>query len=218
MKKISLNLFVIIFTLLFISALAQEESDPILEFYSKRAKEVYQARQPDDNGLAYSYLVKTYYKPLDKGSNPLLIDSSITRYYYSFGQLDSTVRLNKPEHFSDKPDLSVTNIFSGDYNFYFYPNDTGGANLAIGFDSYDFDPTIPIGFAVIDRERYFLKWLYLYNVADRKDKRTSRWLRFVEHEGYIFPDSVWELKVNLGVFSTDYYRLETGISDIQIYR
>ena len=218
MKSLKIFFILMILTLFFSVVLAQDKEDPILEFYSKRAKEVFNARQPDLSGLAYTFLVKTYYKPLDKRSNPILTDSLIEQYFYSFGQLDSTVVISKPSHFSDKPNLEVTNIFSGEYSFYFYPNDTGGANLAIGFDSYDFDPKLPVGFAVIDRERYFLKWLYLYKMADRKDLRNSRWLRFTEYEGYIFPDSVWELKANVGVFSTDYYRLETGLSNFEISR
>lgn len=218
MKKFLVLVIVIIFTSAFIPVQAQDEDDPILDFYAKRAGDVFNARQPDTSGLTYSYLVKTYYKPLDDDSNPLLIDSLIEKYYYSFGQLDSTTTIRKAEHFGDKPNLMTPNIFSGDYSYFFYPNDTGGTDMAIGFDSYDYDPKLPVGFAVIDRNRYFLKWLYLSFMDDRKDKRESRWLRFTEYEGFIFPDSVWEMKANIGIFSTNYYRLETGISGIEISR
>ncbi len=193
-------------------------ADDILNFYVGKAKSSFETRNPIENGAKYSYRVKSYFKKVIKDGQTKLVDSVETDFYYSFGELDSTRVIVKPKSYSDQVNLNFKNIFEQDYYFYFYPNDTGGTDLSIGFDTYDFDETRPVGFAVIDRSRHFLKWLYLYHINDRKDKRNSRWLRFRLHEGFIFPDSVWELKAIRGVLSTDYYRIETGITDFKISR
>lgn len=193
-------------------------ADDILDFYVNRANNTFQSRDPFAGGLNFSYQVNSYYKKIVNDRNAVLVDSSDIVYYYSFGELDSTKTIHKAEDYSDNVNLSFSNLFSEDYIFDFFPNDTGGSDLAIAFDTYDFDERRPVGFAVIDRERYFLRWMYLYNVNDRKDKRKSRWLKFTEHEGFIFPDSIWEIKAIRAVFSTNYYRIESGITNITIYR
>jgi hypothetical protein len=109
-------------------------------------------------------------------------------------------------------------VFDQDYQFSFYPNDTGGKYLAIGFDTDSAGDPRPVGLAIIDRYEYSLHRLYLFYPHQAGYKRLSRTLHFVKHEGYIFPDSILELAARAGIFSTDHYRLETVISNIKINR
>lgn len=198
---------------------AQEPTqDPVLAFYASRAASVFESRDPIGAGASFSFLVRTYYKEVDKDRGAILTDSSEVSYYYSFGQLDST-----QVHLSTKDDLeqlltSPPNVFKSDYEFNFFPNDTGGEQIAIGFDADVTSDSLPVGLAMIERDRYLLKWLYLCFPAQPDLEKYSRSYRMIEHEGLVFPDSIWIVAARMGVFSLEHYRIETSIRDIVIYR
>jgi hypothetical protein len=61
-----------------------------------------------------------------------------------------------------------------------------------------------------------LRWLYLYYPSTSGVERLTRSFRFTEVEGYVFPDSIWEVGARSGIFSLEYYRLETGIVEIEV--
>jgi len=114
--------------------------------------------------------------------------------------------------------MTVPNVFAQASEFCFYPNDTGGVELALGFDHDVSLSQLPVGLAVIDRDRYLLRWLYLYYPEHLDYKRFSRSYRLTLQDGYVFPDSIWEVGARPGIFSPEYYRLETVITGITIYR
>lgn len=201
-----------------VGVFAQDEGDPILAFYCRRAAETFGTRDPLQTGLTFSFRAKTYYMNIGQHGEVTGLDSGITDYYYSFGELDSSHVVVKPEQSQKDVDLTFDNIFNYGYEFYFFPNDTGGDDLAIGFDTYTAEDSLPVGLAVIDRDRYFLKQLYLHYPNRQYYKRYSRSLRLLEYQGYIFADSVWQVLAKQGVFTTEFFRTETGISDIEIYR
>jgi hypothetical protein len=184
--------------MLFLPALTigdTESDDPVLNFYIDRARATAESRNPIERGTVFSF-----------GST----------YYYSFGERDSLTTDTSVSSREYEVDIFYPNVFDHDYIYNFYPNDTGGADLAIGFDTDSMVQDEPVGIAIIDRSRYFLKWLYLY-YSDRKGyKRYSHSLRFSEQDGFVFPDSIWSVAAKVGLFSTDYYRLETGISNLVI--
>jgi hypothetical protein len=196
----------------------QNQPDPILEFYVKKAAATFTSRDPMAAGVNFSLRATTYYKDLSRGGKVTLSDSSIIDYFYSFGEVDSTVVIAAPKHNHPSFDITVPNVFTGDYVYNFFPNDTGGSDLSIGFDTRDTTSPDPTGIAVIDRDRYFLKRLYLFYPNDVAYKRYSRSLRFTDFEGYIFPDSVSESRAEAGIFSSKHYRVETEIGQLQIYR
>lgn len=221
-NKIIWVLVVFVITVFLLQPLAaQEASDDILEFYQTRAGGVFDSRSPFESGLSFSLLGKTYYIVYDKAKNKSIKDSLIYRSYYSFGKIDSTIKVCKECMFPEELEMSTIfypNVFDGSYLYNFFPNDTGGSDLAIGFDTKELIDSLPDGLALIDRERYFLKKLHLYFYKERRDRRESKSYRFTEHEGFIFPDSIWEIKAKRGIFSTEYYRLETSLTEFQIYR
>jgi hypothetical protein len=199
-------------------SLLADDTDPILEFYKKRADEVYKSRNPFNAGVNYSFIAKTYYYVIEDDGFLKCIDSSIIKYFYSFGDQDSTIEVVSSNNKQDQPEFNYQNIFINDYLFNFFPNDTGGENISIGFDSKVFSYEQPVGFVILNRNLFFMKMLHLYYNHERRDKRISKSFRFIEHEGFVFPDSLWEIKAKRGILSVDYYRTETGITDIHIYR
>ena len=130
----------------------QDKEDDILNHYQTRASEVFDGRNPIVSGLKFSFEAKRYGLVYDKQMHKKIKDSTIAKYYYSFGELDSMVVLTKPKDSFDSLDILYPNIFADNYSFNFFPNDTGGQNLAIGYDSHNFDVSLPVGMAIIDRD------------------------------------------------------------------
>jgi hypothetical protein len=176
------------------------------------------AGDPIAHGVNFSYQTTTYYKKLGNLGEISSVDSVKNIYFYSFGNLDSSKTLLPAKHSIPKIDLSVPGIFDSTYILNFFPNDTGGTLLAIGFDSDSTHKSWPSGLVEIDRQKYFPRWLYLYYPDQGGFKRYSRSFRFIDQQGYVFPDSVWEVAVKDGFLFSTSYRLETSISEFKIYR
>ena len=216
-KKWILYLFVTV-ALCLQPCVAQEETNDIINYYAGRAKEVYASRNPYLSGLIFSFDTRTYKKLYDDDSKLFISDSTLSTYYVSFEHVDSIVVKVPPKHEMDSLDFQYPNIFAQDYVYNFFPNDTGGKEISIGFDAKEYSPRVPVGIAVLNREYYYLTKLHLHFMHEIRIERASRSYRFTEIDGYVFPDSVWEVKSRSGIFSTEYYRLETGITDINIQR
>ncbi len=216
-KRIIVVLLALITGLPLAATLAQddEERDPVLEFYRERAAGQIRSRNPLEAGLSYALEIRAYVYRMGRGGKPEPVDSAAFTRYYSFGELDS-----QQVHWStsERPievDLSYPNVFAQEYHFRFYPNDTGGTALAIGFESDTTRNLSPVGLAVIDRTHYSLRQLYLHYPANKAAERRSRTLSFTERQGFIFPDTITTAFARAGIFSTDYFRIDAYVDSIR---
>jgi hypothetical protein len=229
-KNALLNLFVpkkfrfTVIGVLFISFLfialggkSQDRDADVLKYYWDRIRASLASGDPIAHGVNFSYQTTTYYKTLGKVGEISSIDSVKSAFFYSFGKLDSSRTLLKSNHSIPKIDLSFPRIFDSSYYLNFFPNDTGGQLLAIGFDTDSTHKSWPSGLVMIDRQKYFPSWLYLYYPDQSGFRRFSRSFRFINQDGYVFPDSIWEVAVKDGLLFTTSYRLETLISDFKIH-
>lgn len=217
MRIKSLIIYVVV-CLLVAAGMVLAEDDAILGYYADRAGSVFQSRNPIESGQAFSFRLVAYYRELNKQSEYELVDSAETRYFVSFGQVDSTEVIYKAKKELESFEINYPNIFKDDYIYNFYPNDSGGSELSIGFDSSPVDSTLPIGMVVIDRTNYYLRYLYLYYLADKKYKEQSFGYRFSEHDTFVYPDSVWIMKSERNFFSTTYFKYEYGIYDFKLIK
>ncbi|RKX21720.1 MAG: hypothetical protein DRP35_03640 [Candidatus Zixiibacteriota bacterium] len=199
------------------SLIYAEESDPILEFYVKRGNSVFSSRNPLERAINFSFMAKTYYKKINNEGEAKKVDSAFSTHYYSFGQLDSLIWDSLKTSKFVEFEYESPNIFDMNYIYNFYPNDTGAIDLPIGFDVDSTNFEDPIGVVIIDRNLYFIKWLYLHYPNEVSHKRYSRSFRFTNINNYIFPDSIWVVGAKRGIFSAENYRIETGIYNIEIY-
>jgi len=198
-----------------ISPTPNDESDTVIEYYWNKADLAFKSRDPVGAGLVYKLVAATYYKHVGKNGRIVKIDSATSVYYCQAGQVDSQQVIGGDgSRFADI-DLTFTSVFDLDYYHFSFPNDTGGTALAIGFDT-DFGSTNPNGLIVIDRYSYLPLALYLFYPVKQGYYSFSRSFNFTEVDGYIFPDSIWEVGSREGVFSRENYRLETSISSIEI--
>jgi len=140
--------------MLFLPALTigdTESDDPVLNFYIDRARATAESRNPIERGTVFSFDAVTYYKRIGRGGKVDLVDSTWSTYYYSFGERDSLTTDTSVSSREYEVDIFYPNVFDHDYIYNFYPNDTGGADLAIGFDTDSMVQDEPVGIAIIDR-------------------------------------------------------------------
>jgi len=200
------------------TALSQEEisTDPVLDYYLQRAKAVYKTCNPDETGAAYSFIARSYLSELQRNGIIDLTDSSIVKYFFSFGNMDSQIVKISTIGKLDSLDFSYPNLFENDYDFNFYPHDIGGNNISIGIDSDATKNLKPVGIAVIDRNNYVLRRLYLYYPNEDRYKKYSKVISFIDHKGIVFPDSINTTFLKAGIFSTNHFRLLTVIDSFTV--
>lgn len=210
-----LRLFVLSLMLAFAITLTAQD-DPILEHYSSRAAAVFESRNPWQAGAVFEFTARTVRKDyIDDSYTPT--DSMISRHWYSFGELDSQVVVEASNDvLLDRIDFTYPNVFAGDYRFNFFPNDTGGEELSLGFTVVRPRENVPVGLAVIDRDYYFLRRLYLYYPDRHNYRKYSRSFRFIEDKGMVIPDSMWVVASRPGLITDEHFRLETDIYDIRV--
>lgn len=196
----------------------EERDDPVLRYYTERAAGQGESRDPYKAGLAFQAWVRAYLTHLGRGGKDELTDSATFIRYYSFGELDSQAVTAVTKEALIEIDLTYPNIFSQDYDFRFYPNDTGGAVLPIGFESDTVRNLSPVGLAVIDRDEYYLRKLYLYYPKLEKYERYSRTLSFGLHDGFVFPDTAVTTYAQAGIFSVEHYRIDAYVDSVKIIR
>ena len=217
-RKCSYWVLVIIGAVLAVTAAAQSRDEAVLRFYWDRARAVLAAGDPDAHGARYSFEATTYYKSIGKQGVVTLEDSLREIRYCSFGKVDSTRVIAAPKRESHKAELDVPHVFDSSYILNFFPNDTGGLEIALGFEADSAHTDLPVGLAILDRQQYLPRWLYLNYPHQSGYRHLSRSFRFTRVDGFIFPDSVWEVGVIDGIFSTRSYRIETGITNLKVYR
>ncbi len=192
------------------------KADDVLEFYRDRASVVAKTQNPFEAGTSFIYTAKTTLSRIERGGDVIALDSAMISYFVSFGEVDSTIVLKESKNGPDRVDISYPNIFEDDYDFNFFPNDTGGEFISIGFDADTTKGNLPSGLAVIDRNLYFLKRLYLHYPNKTRYKRRSKEVEFTKYEGLIFPSRIEENFGKAGITSVDFYRLRTTLAKIEI--
>ncbi|RKX22889.1 MAG: hypothetical protein DRP45_11030 [Candidatus Zixiibacteriota bacterium] len=206
---------------LFVAAAAslssEESADPVISYYWDKARQTAQHADSARNSHEFDFLATTFRHRVGSRGEILRTDTLVSRRFLKNGQEDSVQVLSGDPTRFPILDINCPSLFEQSYHLNMFPNDLGGADLAIGIIS-DSGSDQPDGLVIIDRINHHLKWLYLYYPDVPGYKRLTRSFRFRLVEGFAFPDSVWEVGTKLGVFSEECYRLETGISDINISR
>jgi len=193
-----------------------EEPDPVLKYYWDNAAETARATNPSNTDVSYKITARTFCHRIGSGGSIASTDTVNCEYFYTGNRLDSLRAGEGKEACARKADLTIPHIFDNSYELSLFPNDTGGAGLAIGLTSDSTATGQPDGLLVIDRKSYVMKNLYLYYPDKEGYRRFTRSFRLIESQGFVFPDSVWEVGTKLGIFSSENYRTETGVTDIII--
>jgi len=195
-----------------------DEPDPVLQYYWDHACAASHKTDPDSSGICYRFTAKTCKRSVAEDGRIRKTDSVVQEYFFCSGGLDSVNTVAGDVGKFERLDLSYPPVFESTYHLSSFPNDIGGRRLAMRIWSDSAQGRQPEGMVVIDRNEYFPYALYLYYPDKSGYRRFTRSFRFVVVDGFVFPDSVWEVGTRLGVFSPEGYRLETGVSNIRVWR
>ena len=209
---------VMLLAILAATAISDSAVDPVVEYHCRRAASIFNAHDPNQRGAAFALDFRSYLRRLDDHGNQIHTDSAEGRWYFGFGQLDSQTVKYATDKRLRQPINYPPNVFEHQYEFFCFPNDTGGAQLAVGFDSDSLDLTSPVGLALIDRESHKLGQLYLYYPKKDGYRKYSEFYRMTTVEGLVFPDSTVVAWAKPGIIAFEYYRRETIISKVTILR
>lgn len=218
MTRNSYRALVIGFSLLVASGISGRQEDEILDYYVQRARATFDTRDPLERGVTYSFLATTVQWQLNREGEEQSVDSTAVRYYYSFGQLDSQVTVLEAKREIKDVDLSIPDVFVGDYQYTFFPNDSGGPRLSLGFDSREAGSKLPVGIVTIDRNLYFVRGLHMVVPEKEGYDRYSRTIETVLEDGFVFPSEVIVVAGRRGILFTEYYRRKTTVSELVITR
>ena len=199
-------------------ATAKDDPDPVIQYYWDHARAAYHRTRPDSAGVCYSYTARSFKHTVAEDGAIRKTDSVTQDYFFCGGHLDSVNTLAGDARKFSRLDLTVLPVFDSTYHLSLFPNDIGGPRLAIRIWSDSSRVRQPEGMVVIDRNEYFPYALYLYYPDKSGYRRFTRSFRFSVVDGFVFPDSVWEVATRLGVFFPESYRFETGISNIRVWR
>jgi hypothetical protein len=191
-------------------------ADPVLDFYVRQAAEAIDRSDSLINLTEYRLTMRQNRYQFSNTKGYRLTDSSSHRLFFTGHHLDSARSLSDDEKPAPEWPGAVANIFDQGYQYNFFPNDTGGKFLAIGFDTESAGDSSPIGLAIIDRNTYYPHWLYQYYSGRPSHNRLSRRLHLVYHDGLIIADTIVEIGSESGVFFNEVYRRETFTSDFTL--
>lgn len=201
-----------------VSSVIPEDIDPVLEFYWGKAAQAASALVNDSDTISYRIRALSYYHQIDKRGRITSTDSLLANYFFSSGRLDSLEVIAGEDNSMTRADFSVLDVFSRPYLISLYPNDTGGVELAIGFDSDSTHLGEPVGLLLIDRYNYYPRFLYTHYPDTSEFVRYSRSYRFALLDGIFYADSIWVSAATRGIYSRENYRFETGVQALSILR
>lgn len=210
--------FLLILAALAVNAVFSEDVDPVLTFYWGKAAQASNALVSRSDTVSYRIRALSYYHRIDKRGRITSTDSLLANYFFSAGRFDSIEVIAGEDNSMTRADFSVLDVFSRPYLISLYPNDTGGVELAIGFDSDSTHSGEPVGLLLIDRYNYHPRFLYSYYPDTTEFMRYSRSYRFALLDGFLYADSIWVSAALPGIYSRENYRLETGVQSLLISR
>ncbi|MBD3257198.1 hypothetical protein GF377_02100, partial [candidate division GN15 bacterium] len=134
------------------AVVAQEESDPILQYYWQGAADTFAEKHPGRAGLSYTLDTRTFIHDVNADGEIVKTDTVFAEFSISPDTLIREARADSLQSLLERVDLSYPAIFDGNYHLNFFPNDTGGPELAIGFRADSASSGWPDGLMLLDRQ------------------------------------------------------------------
>lgn len=192
---------------------AQQGRPEVIDYYWSRASAVWLKNQKALSDQLVSCDVSAVVQELSRGGVVKSADTSINRYFYTNGRIDSIVNVSGTKRLSVDIDLNFPTIFDSNYQKTFFPNDTGAGDLAIGFDTDTLVDPRPTGILTIDRNTYAVRRLHISWPHKDGYRRFGRSYVFALHDGHVLIDSMVESAVIERLFKDEDYRLEIVLSN-----
>lgn len=195
---------------------AQTGRPEILDYYWSRAGVVWAQNQAALGDRIVACDVQAIVMELSRGGVVKSADTSVSRYFFSHGAVDSTVHLSGRARLTVDVDVSFPSLFDSTYEKTFFPNDSGAGDLAIGFDTDTAGDLRPTGILTIDRNTYTARRLHVTWPHKAGFRRFGRSYHFVQVSDLTLIDTITESAVIERLLADEDYRLETSLSNYQL--
>jgi len=220
-KRFQINLILSINILVLCSAAASagKGEDAVIEFYLKKADSVMAVSYIFNSSLHYTFTTKAIYSITDYRGTIKKVDTAVFLVEYKERRAASvmvidTARIQEntlPKEFTPAP------LWDQHLAYYFFPNDTGAGQLAIGFDpAASCGDKLPSGFLSLDRDTYYLRSLNINYPRKEGFIKFSETYYFEPLEGILVPNRL-EIHGAWNTFmSQTYFRQNLEFYDFRI--
>jgi len=176
------------FILIGVNTHSQEspEIDPVIEYYLEGIDSSFAHRYLFNTDYKFEFSVKSILTRTNYRGVVQSIDTAAYRLYFNGGTIDSFNVLDSADDEQNTfPDsFSFFKPWKQSGEFYFFPNDTGAGNLAIGFEPEEYKSEMnPTGMIIFDRDTFLMQNVLLHFINPSEFDRLSQSFTFE----YVFP-------------------------------
>nr|MBN2277088.1 hypothetical protein [candidate division Zixibacteria bacterium] len=167
------------------------DTDPVIQYYLDQTGKIFGEHYLFGQNIKYSVEMRAIYEQTDYRGEMQKLDTAVYRMYCDGSRRDSTVIIDSAgaKENSLPETFDFPRPWNKDYQYYFYPNDTGAGLLAIGFVEKKADSTAPItGFININRDDFYLIDIFYHDPSPQGLFRRSERLHFRRLTDYIILD------------------------------
>ncbi|SYZ73800.1 exported hypothetical protein [Candidatus Zixiibacteriota bacterium] len=174
----------------------------VIRYYLKNLDSAYAKSYIFASGTAFSFKIRIIYEETSYRGTINKADTAAMELYFSAGKRDSLEIIDSAQDEKNIiPDsFAVPPVWRHQYDYSFYPNDTGAGILAIGFDRQSNAENPPVGFLTMDRDTYYLKSLFLSFPEKEGYRQYSRTYHFERFDDYYIP-TIWEIDGSMNTFT-----------------
>jgi hypothetical protein len=223
-KKNIINLIYIlssVFLLFFslsIQSYSQDYDETVMNYYLQNIDSVLDRAHLYDEENFYSVDIKTIFDNINYRGELDESDTAEYKAYYGAGKIDSSKVIDsaKIEENIAPDDIGFIKPWKQNCYFYFFPNDTGGSELAIGFEPNNPDSEgVAAGMMIIDRYSYKLKKIYLHYREIGKYDRLSQAYEYAETDSGLVLSHLVIQGSFLRFFSRSFFKQDVHFSNYQ---
>jgi hypothetical protein len=222
MRKIIINYFLTIIAIAGPTNLpyAANSDEAVLKFYIGKVDSTINQYYLFESQRGFSVEIES--RLYETNYRGIVSDSSIASCYFTHlsNGTDSIDAIKQAKDKNNKiPDSFIlSKPWKETYRFYFYPNDTGAGELAIGFDpAAESEISLPSGFMMINRDDYFIRSIIFYFPNKEGYKKYSETYKFDSIDGFISPKSI-EINGARATFTgIEYFRQILEFKNYRIY-
>lgn len=162
-------------------AAVSQETDAAMQFYLDNVSYVFGRNYVFDMDGDFSFKVRSILEKINYRGEQESIDTASFGLQFRGGKLDLTETIDTAATEDNIPPNSFTfpKPWEQNYDFYFFPNDTGAGRLAIGFESRDTTGKRQLaGFFNVNRDNYYVEELFFHNPDPDNYERLSEAILF----------------------------------------
>jgi len=211
--------FLVVLSLYFVltgSGQAQDYDDSVMRYYLQNVDSVLSGCHLFDTAYDYTVDVKALFSNINYRGELSESDTTGYKAVFKAGIKDTSTAVDSVgvEDNIIPDDISFIKPWEQDCRFYFFPNDTGGSVLAIGFEPNNPDSgDAPAGILIIDRYNFRPQKIYLHYREIGKYDRLSKSYEFMETESGMVLNHLIIQGSYLRFFSRSYFRQDLYFSN-----